>query len=52
MGGITLLQLFAASEIGGSAPPSLLKATGERLPDGDDVLIAEPGQRPGPGPIS
>ena len=23
MGGLTLMQLFAASEIGGSAPPSL-----------------------------
>ena len=38
MGGMTLLQLFAAAEIGGSAPPSLLKETSSYY-NGQDVLI-------------
>jgi LCP family protein required for cell wall assembly len=38
MGGLSLLQLFAASEIGGSAPVSLLKETGETYA-GQDVLV-------------
>ena len=38
MGGLTLLQMFAASEIGGSAPPSLLKETNSTY-NGQDVLI-------------
>jgi LCP family protein required for cell wall assembly len=38
MGGLTLLQMFAASEIGGSAPPSLLKETNGTY-NGQDVLI-------------
>jgi LCP family protein required for cell wall assembly len=39
MGGLTMLQLFLASEIGGSAPPSLLSETNETLADGSDVLV-------------
>jgi hypothetical protein len=38
MGGLSLLQLFAASEIGGSAPVSLLKETGS-VYNGEDVLL-------------
>jgi LCP family protein required for cell wall assembly len=38
MGGFSLLQLFAASEIGGSAPVSLLSETGG-VYNGADVLI-------------
>ena len=38
MGGLTLLQMFAASEIGGSAPPSLLSETNSTY-NGQDVLI-------------
>jgi LCP family protein required for cell wall assembly len=38
MGGLSLLQLFAASEIGGSAPVSLLKETGGTYA-GQDVLV-------------
>lgn len=44
MGGFTLLSLFAAAEIGGSAPTRILKPTGsEVLPDGEDALVASPG---------
>jgi LCP family protein required for cell wall assembly len=44
MGGPTLLSLFAASEIGGSAPPSVLKPTGaEVLPGYGDALTVTPG---------
>jgi len=44
MGGFTLLSLFAASEIGGSAPTQILKPTGaETLPDGESALVASPG---------
>src|SRR4029077_16817240 len=39
MGGFTLLSLFAASEMGGSAPTDVLKPTGaETLPDGESAL--------------
>jgi LCP family protein required for cell wall assembly len=38
MGGLSLLQLFVASEIGGSAPVNLLKETGETY-GGQDVLV-------------
>jgi LCP family protein required for cell wall assembly len=38
MGGLTLLQLFAAAELGGSAPVSLLKETGT-VYNGQDVLV-------------
>ena len=41
MSGFTLLSLFAASELGGSAPTDILKPTGsETLPDGEDALVA------------
>ncbi len=43
MGGFTLLSLFAASEIGGSAPVQVLKPTGATtLPDGESALTASP----------
>ncbi|MGN6171160.1 MAG: LCP family protein [Solirubrobacteraceae bacterium] len=43
MGGPTLLSLFAASEIGGSAPVKLLKPTGaEYLPGYGDSLTVTP----------
>ena len=43
MGGPTLLSLFAASEIGGSAPPNVLKPTGaEVLPGYGDALTVTP----------
>jgi LCP family protein required for cell wall assembly len=43
MGGLTLLGLFAASEIGGSAPVQILKPTGsEVLPNGGDALTVTP----------
>ncbi len=43
MGGFTLLSLFAASEIGGSAPTDILKpSASETLPDGEDALVASP----------
>jgi hypothetical protein len=41
MSGFTLLTLFAAAELGGSAPTDILKPTGaETLPDGEDALVA------------
>ena len=44
MGGPTLLSLFAASEIGGSAPVDILKPTGgEALPGYGDALTVTPG---------
>ncbi len=44
MGGFTLLSLFAASEIGGSAPVAVLKPTGATtLPDGESALTVTPG---------
>jgi LCP family protein required for cell wall assembly len=43
MGGFTMLSLFAASELGGSAPTQILKPTGsETLSDGEDALVASP----------
>jgi LCP family protein required for cell wall assembly len=43
MGGPTLLSLFAASEIGGSAPVKILKPTGaEYLPGYGDALTVSP----------
>ncbi len=43
MGGFTLLSLFAAAEMGGSAPTVLLHPSGsETLPDGEDALVASP----------
>jgi LCP family protein required for cell wall assembly len=39
MGGFTLLSLFAASELGGSAPVEVLKPSGSTtLPDGESAL--------------
>src|SRR5947209_8803840 len=44
MGGLTLLSLFAASEIGGSAPVQVLKPTGgEALPNAGAALTVDPG---------
>ncbi len=45
MGGFTLLSLFAASELGGSAPPVVLKPSGAAtLPGGGAALVASPSQ--------
>ncbi len=45
MGGFTLLSLFVAAEIGGSAPADVLKPAGSTvLPNGGDALEATPGQ--------
>jgi len=45
MGGFTLLSLFAAAELGGSAPTDVLRPAGSTvLPDGGDALVATPGQ--------
>ncbi len=45
MGGPTLLTLFAASEIGGSAPVNVLKPSGaEVLPGYGDAVTVTPGQ--------
>jgi LCP family protein required for cell wall assembly len=44
MGGPTMLSLFAAAEIGGSAAVDVLKPTGSQtLPDGEDGLTITPG---------
>lgn len=44
MGGFSLLSMFMASEIGGSAPIDVLKPTGaEVLPGGGDALTVTPG---------
>jgi LCP family protein required for cell wall assembly len=44
MGGFSLLSLFAASELGGSAPVQVLKPTGATtLPDGESALTVSPG---------
>ncbi len=44
MGGFTLLSLFAASEVGGSAPVDVLKPTGaQTLPGGGSALVVSPG---------
>jgi len=43
MGGFTLLSLFAASELGGSAPVAVLEPTGSAtLPDGESALTVTP----------
>lgn len=43
MGGLTLLQLFAAAELGGSAPTHILKPSGAaNVPGVGDALIASP----------
>ncbi len=42
MGGFTLLSLFAASEIGGSAPVNVLKTGATTLPDGESALTVSP----------
>jgi len=43
MSGLTLLSLFAASEIGGSAPTQVLQPSGsEVLPGGGDALTVSP----------
>jgi LCP family protein required for cell wall assembly len=42
MGGLTMLQMFVSAEIGGSAPPRLLKETGGVV-GGQDVLIPSSG---------
>ncbi len=44
MGGFTMLSLFAAAELGGSAPTEVLKPTGsEVLPGGSDALtVSQP----------
>ncbi|HEY3728215.1 MAG TPA: LCP family protein [Solirubrobacteraceae bacterium] len=45
MGGFTLLSLFAAAELGGSAPVDVLKPTGaQTLPNGGSGLTVSPGQ--------
>jgi LCP family protein required for cell wall assembly len=45
MGGFTLMSLFVASEIGGSAPVQLLKPSGpDILPDGEDGLAIAPSE--------
>jgi LCP family protein required for cell wall assembly len=45
MGGFSLLTLFAASELGGSAPVTVLKPSGATtLPDGESALTVTPGQ--------
>jgi LCP family protein required for cell wall assembly len=44
MGSPTLLSLFVAAEIGGSAPTQILKPTGSQtLPGGGAALVASPG---------
>ena len=43
MGGFTLLSMFAASEMGGSAPVQILKPTGaEVVPGVGDALTVTP----------
>ncbi len=43
MGGPTLLTLFTASEIGGSAPVDVLKPTGQEALSGyGDALVTSP----------
>ena len=49
MGGFTLLTLFAAAEIGGSAPTDVLKPTGSKtLPDGGTRSPPRPATSTGP----
>jgi LCP family protein required for cell wall assembly len=42
MGGFTLLQMFLASEIGGSAPTDVLSPTSSATIGGEDGLVASP----------
>lgn len=42
MGGFTLMQLFVAAEIGGSAPTDILKPTQYTTIDGQDAVVATP----------
>ena len=42
MGGLSLIQMFIASEIGGSAPVNLLKET-PQVYNGSDVLVPNQG---------
>jgi LCP family protein required for cell wall assembly len=42
MGGLTLMSLFAASEIGGSAPAQVLPTSPLGLPNGEDALSISP----------
>ncbi len=43
MGAVTLLSMFGAAEIGGSAPPQVLKPSGvTTLPDGESGLTVSP----------
>ena len=43
MGGFTLLSMFAASELGGSAPVQILKPTGaESVPGVGSALLVTP----------
>jgi LCP family protein required for cell wall assembly len=42
MGGFTLMQLFVAAEIGGSAPTDILKPTQYTTIDGQDAIVATP----------
>jgi LCP family protein required for cell wall assembly len=45
MGGFTLMSLFAASELGGSAPVQILEPSGsETLPNGGDALVVSPSE--------
>ena len=45
MGGFTLLSLFGASELGGSAPVQVLKPSGfTTLPDGESALTVSPAE--------
>ena len=45
MGGLTMLQLFLAAEVGGSAPTDVLKpASSVTLSDGEDALEATPAE--------
>jgi LCP family protein required for cell wall assembly len=43
MGGFTLMQLFVAAEIGGSAPTDILKPSQYTTIDGQDAIVATPG---------
>jgi LCP family protein required for cell wall assembly len=40
MGGFTLMQLFVAAEVGGSAPTDILKPTQYTTIDGQDAIVA------------
>jgi LCP family protein required for cell wall assembly len=42
MGGLTLMSLFIASEMGGSAPPTRLPTTGAVSPSLGDIRVASP----------